>query len=203
MPRPTLYVAVKADYDEYQRDLARMRGIAREQGKGISDTLNNAISPKQAIKGLTELSTSIKQAAVASRAVKTQGVISGLDEIARKAGVSTQKMDSLSQAMLKTARENALEKAFANIQKQAGLSTVQLAKLRYQLGDTSGAFKELASGVASAKVSIAAAAASVGIMGKAALDATLELDRLKKAYTSIMGSDVTAETHLDYIYGVT
>lgn len=40
-------------------------------------------------------------------------------------------------------------------------------------------------------------------MGKAALDATLELDRLKKAYTSIMGSDVTAETHLDYIYGVT
>ena len=203
MPRPTLYVAVKADYDEYQRDLARMRGIAREQGKGISDTLNNAISPKQAIKGLTELSTSIKQAAVASRAFNTKGVISGLDEIARKAGVSTQKMDSLSQAMLKTARENALEKAFANIQKQAGLSTVQLAKLRYQLGDTSGAFKELASGVASAKVSIAAAAASVGIMGKAALDATLELDRLKKAYTSIMGSDVTAETHLDYIYGVT
>ena len=203
MGRPTLYVVARADYDEYQKDITRIKALTKAAGKDVSDALNNAISPKQVNNGLLSLATSLKQVSRASREFNPKGVVSGLEEIAQRSGVSIKTMDSLSQAMLKTARDNSLERAFANIQKQAGLSNLEMAKLRMQFGDTAGAFKAFGAAVAPVAATIAAATASFGFMGKAALDATLEMDRLKKAYTSIMGSDKASTTQLDYIYGVT
>ena len=36
MGKPSLYVVVRASYKEYEADLARVRGIAREQGEAIA-----------------------------------------------------------------------------------------------------------------------------------------------------------------------
>lgn len=203
MGRPTLYVVARADYDEYQKDITRIKALTKAAGKDVSDALNNAISPKKVNNGLLSLATSLKQVSHASREFNPKGVVSGLEEIAQRSGVSIKTMDSLSQAMLKTARDNSLKRAFANIQKQAGLSNLEMAKLRMQFGDTAGAFKSFGAAVAPVAATIAAATASFGLMGKAALDATLEMDRLKKAYTSIMGSDKASTAQLDYIHGVT
>ena len=105
--------------------------------------------------------------------------------------------------MLKTARDNSLERAFANIQKQTGMSTLGMAKFRYELGDTSGALSTLASGAKANAVGILAFGAAAAMAGKQVLDATLQMDRLNKAYGSITGSSAAAQSQLDYIYDVT
>ena len=200
MGRPTLYVVARADYDEYQKDITRIKALTKAAGKDVSDALNNAISPKQVNNGLLSLATSLKQVSRASREFNPKGVVSGLEEIAQRSGVSIKTMDSLSQAMLKTARDNSLERAFANIQKQTGMSTLGMAKFRYELGDTSGALSTLWSGAKSAAIPILGVGAAALYAGKACLDATVQMDRLNKSYQSIEGSAGLAQEKLDFVY---
>ena len=154
MGKPSLYVVVRASYKEYEADLARVRGIAREQGEAISNALNNSISPKQAIKGFESLSVSLQKAIGAANAFNVKPQIKGLDELAKIAGVSAERMDYFTQAMVKTARENSLERSLQNLQKQTGMSQLAMAKFRYELGDFSGALRTVGSIAMSAAIPI-------------------------------------------------
>ena len=87
--------------------------------------------------------------------------------------------------------------------KNAGLSTLQLAKLRVELGDTSGALSTLATGVKAHAVGMLAFGAAAAMAGKQVLDASLQMDRLNKAYATITGSSSAAQNQLDYLYDVT
>lgn len=93
--------------------------------------------------------------------------------------------------------------AFNSIASQANLSTLELAKLRMEAEGLSGGFDALKRGAGDAKLAIAGVSAAALAAGKVCLDATLQVDRLSKAYTSVMGSEQAAGDQLAYIYDVT
>lgn len=191
-----IYVAVRGDYTQFQKDLARVRGIARENGLAISNALNNAITPTQAISGLTKLSSAIKRVRTQSTS-SFRPAISGLDELAQKAGTSASQMEKLSQAMLRTAQQNQLAKAYADIQKQTGYGNLQMAKFKASIGDVSGALKSMGAAFGAAKLAIGGAAAGLIAFQKAAIESQMELEKLQTSYQTIFGEGGGAQ--LDFV----
>lgn len=191
-----IYVAVRGDYTQFQKDLARVRGIARENGLAISNALNNAITPNQAISGLTKLSSAIKRVRTQSTS-SFRPAISGLEELAQKAGTSATQMEKLSQAMLRTAQQNQLAKAYADIQKQTGYSNLQMAKFKASIGDVSGAMKSMGAAFGAAKLAIGGAAAGLLTFQKAAIESQMELEKLQTSYQTIFGEGGGAQ--LDFV----
>lgn len=191
-----IYVAVRGDYTQFQKDLARVRGIARENGLAISNALNNAITPTQAISGLTKLSSAIKRVRTQSTS-SFRPAISGLEELAQKAGTSASQMEKLSQAMLRTAQQNQLAKAYADIQKQTGYGNLQMAKFKASIGDVSGALKSMGAAFGAAKLAIGGAAAGLIAFQKAAIESQMELEKLQTSYQTIFGEGGGAQ--LDFV----
>lgn len=191
-----IYVAVRGDYTKFQEDLARVRGIARENGLAISNALNNSITPTQAISGLTKLSSAIKRVRTQSTS-SFRPAISGLDELAQKAGTSASQMEKLSQAMLRTAQQNQLAKAYADIQKQTGYGNLQMAKFKASIGDVSGALKSMGAAFGAAKLAIGGAAAGLLAFQKAAIESQMELEKLQTSYQTIFGEGGGAQ--LDFV----
>ena len=157
----TVGIEVRADgTQEAARDLAVVEASIRKVGKGLGE------------------------AAQYIGSAKLEKPIAGLDELAAKCKVSSRHMQNLARMM----REVERERAFRQLAQDANLSTLQLARLRAEMGDMRGALATLGNKFSSAKVAILAWAAAVAFGGKACLDAALQMDRLDKSYTSIYGS---------------
>ena len=172
----TVGIEVRADgTQEAARDLAVVEASIRKVGKGLGE------------------------AAQYIGSAKLEKPIAGLDELAAKCNISSRHMQNLARMM----REVERERAFRQLAQDANLSTLQLARLRAEMGDMRGALATLGNGFSSAKVAILAWAAAIAFVGKACFDAALEMDRLQKSYRTVMGSDIGATTQLDYIYGLT
>lgn len=187
---PGIYIAIRGDYSAFETDLNAAKKLAKAQGDAIAKSIN---------KITRELKTA--QAALSAGAFK--GQVSGLEEIAKAAGVSSKQLEGLTNSMLKSQAAATANRAFEYLQKNAGLSTLQLAKLRVELGDTSGALSTLATGVKAHAVGMLAFGAAAAMAGKQVLDASLQMDRLNKAYATITGSSSAAQNQLDYLYDVT
>ena len=71
------------------------------------------------------------------------------------------------QNLARMMREVERERAFRQLAQDANLSTLQLARLRAEMGDMRGALATLGNGFSSAKVAILAWAAAVAFGGKA------------------------------------
>ena len=171
----TVGIEVRADgTQEAARDLAVVDASIRKVGKGLGE------------------------AAQYIGSAKLEKPIAGLDELAAKCNVSSRHMQNLARMM----REVERERAFRQLAQDANLSTLQLARLRAEMGDMRGALATLGNGFSSAKVAILAWAAAVAFGGKACLDAALQMDRLDKSYTSIYGSASAAQQQLSYLYDV-
>ena len=200
---PGIYIAIRGDYSAFETDLNAAKKLAKAQGDAIAKSINNAVSAVDLTGGINKLTRELKtaQAALSSGAFKAQ--VSGLDEIAKAAGVSSKQLEGLTNSMLKSQAAATANRAFEYLQKNAGLSTLELAKLRVQLGDTSGALSTLATGVKAHAVGMLAFGAAAAMTGKQVLDASLQMDRLNKAYATITGSSSAAQNQLDYMYDVT
>lgn len=197
--RPTLYVAVRADYSQYQKDLAEIRATAKKEGQNIAVALDGAITPNKAQKNLLTITNSLRVLGQQGGKVNLDHVTDGLAQLAKQAGVSTAKMEALTQSMAENARAQAMQKALSDLQKQTGMSTLELAKLQASLGDVSGAFGTLARGAKGAAVAAAAFAVGLGEVTRMSLEAQLELDRLRVSYSSVFG-DAGAQEQLQVIY---
>ena len=200
---PGIYIAIRGDYSAFETDLNRAKLVAKEQGEAIAKSIGNAVSKADLTGGINKLTRELKtaQTALSSGAFKAQ--VSGLDEIAKAAGVSSKQLEGLTNSMLKSQAAATANRAFEYLQKNAGLSTLQLAKLRVELGDMSGALSTLATGVKAHAVGMLAFGAAAAMTGKQVLDASLQMDRLNKAYATITGSSSAAQNQLDYMYDVT
>ena len=197
--RPTLYVAVRADYSQYQKDLAQVRAVAKQEGQNIAAALDGAISPGKAQRGLVSITNALRTLGQQGAKVNLDHVKDGLAQLAKQAGVSTARMEALTQRMAENARAQAMQKALADLQKQTGMSTLELAKLQASLGDVSGAFGTLVSGAKGAAVAAAAFAVGLGEVTRMSLEAQLELDRLRVSYSSVFGES-GAQEQLQVIY---
>ena len=195
----TLYIEIRGDYSQFQKDLARVRGIARQNGEAISNSLNNAISPDKAVKGVSKLTQALRQAQAAATSKGMQPAINGLEELAKAAGMSAKEMRTLQQAMIATARKNSMSQALADIQRQTGYTNMQMAALRISIGDVGGGFMAMAKSAASAVKYVAAIGAGLLAAGKTITDTKLQFDRIDKAFTAITGSSERARQELDFI----
>lgn len=196
---PGIYIAIRGDYSAFETDLNHARQVAKEQGEAIAKSIGNAVSAADITGGINKLTRELKtaQAALSAGAFKAQ--VSGLDEIAKAAGVSSKQLEGLTNSMLKSQAAATANRAFEYLQKNAGLSTLQLAKLRAGLGDTGGALSTLMSGARAAAVPVLAVGAAFGVAAKASFDATLKLDSTTAAFESITGSAKAAQEQLLFI----
>ena len=200
---PGIYIAIRGDYSAFETDLNAAKKLAKVQGDAIAKSINNAVSAVDLTGGINKITRELKTAQAALSAGAFKGQVSGLEEIAKAAGVSSKQLEGLTNSMLKSQAAATANRAFEYLQKNAGLSTLELAKLRVQLGDTSGALSTLATGVKAHAVGMLAFGAAAAMAGKQVLDASLQMDRLNKAYATITGSSSAAQNQLDYLYDVT
>ena len=199
---PGIYIAIRGDYSTFTTDLNHAKKMAQAQGDAIAKSIGNAVSKADLTGGINKLTRELKTAQAALSAGAFKGQVSGLEEIAKAAGVSSKQLEGLTNSMLKSQAAATANRAFEYLQKNAGLSTLELAKLRVQLGDTSGAMSTLWSGAKAAAVPVMAIGAAAIYAGKACFDASLQMDRLVKSYTTIEGSTSGAVSQLDYIYEI-
>lgn len=199
---PGIYIAIRGDYSAFETDLNHAKKMAQAQGDAIAKSIGNAVSKADLTGGINKLTRELKTAQAALSAGAFKGQVSGLEEIAKAAGVSSKQLEGLTNSMLKSQAAATANRAFEYLQKNAGLSTLELAKLRVQLGDTSGAMSTLWSGAKAAAVPVMAIGAAAIYAGKACFDASLQMDRLVKSYTTIEGSTSGAVSQLDYIYEI-
>ncbi|MFQ8888365.1 MAG: tape measure protein, partial [Bilophila wadsworthia] len=143
---PGIYIAIRGDYSAFETDLNRAKKMAQAQGDAIAKSIGNAVSKADLTGGINKLTRELKTAQAALSAGAFKGQVSGLEEIAKAAGVSSKQLEGLTNSMLKSQAAATANRAFEYLQKNAGLSTLELAKLRVQLGDTSGAMSTLWSG---------------------------------------------------------
>ena len=199
---PGIYIAIRGDYSAFETDLNHAKKMAQAQGDAIAKSIGNAVSKADLTGGINKLTRELKTAQAALSAGAFKGQVSGLEEIAKAAGVSSKQLEGLTNSMLKSQAAATANRAFEYLQKNAGLSTLELAKLRVQLGDTSGAMSTLWSSAKAAAVPVMAIGAAAIYAGKACFDASLQMDRLVKSYTTIEGSTSGAVSQLDYIYEI-
>ena len=199
---PGIYIAIRGDYSAFETDLNRAKKMAQAQGDAIAKSIGNAVSKADLTGGINKLTRELKTAQAALSVGAFKGQVSGLEEIAKAAGVSSKQLEGLTNSMLKSQAAATANRAFEYLQKNAGLSTLELAKLRVQLGDTSGAMSTLWRGAKAAAVPVMAIGAAAIYAGKACFDASLQMDRLVKSYTTIEGSTSGAVSQLDYIYEI-
>ena len=200
---PGIYIAIRGDYSAFNTDMLKVKQLAKAQAEDIAKSINNAVSAADLSSGIYKITRELKTAQAALPAGAFKGQVSGLEEIAKAAGVSSKQLEGLTNSMLKSQAAATANRAFEYLQKNAGLSTLELAKLRVQLGDTSGALSTLATGVKAHAVGMLAFGAAAAMAGKQVLDASLQMDRLNKAYATITGSSSAAQNQLDYLYDVT
>ena len=200
---PGIYIAIRGDYSAFNTDMLKVKQLAKAQAEDIAKSINNAVSAADLSSGIYKITRELKTAQAALPAGAFKGQVSGLEEIAKAAGVSSKQLEGLTNSMLKSQAAATANRAFEYLQKNAGLSTLELAKLRVQLGDTSGALSTLATGVKAHAVGMLAFGAAAAMAGKQVLDASLQMDRLNKAYATITGSSSAAQNQLDYMYDVT
>ena len=200
---PGIYIAIRGDYSAFNTDMLKVKQLAKAQAEDIAKSINNAVSAADLSSGIYKITRELKTAQAALSAGAFKGQVSGLEEIAKAAGVSSKQLEGLTNSMLKSQAAATANRAFEYLQKNAGLSTLELAKLRVQLGDTSGALSTLATGVKAHAVGMLAFGAAAAMAGKQVLDASLQMDRLNKAYATITGSSSAAQNQLDYMYDVT
>ena len=148
-------------------------------------------SAKKAAEGLGSVS---KFASTA----KFDKVVSDLGAMGVKLNTNSLHAQKLARAMQQVERE----RAFQQLAADANLFTLQLSRLRAEMGDMRGALATLSNGLGLSKAAMLAFAAAVAFGGRACLQAALQADRLSKAYTTITGSSSAAQQQLSYLYDV-
>ena len=120
---PGIYIAIRGDVSAFETDLNHARQIAKAQGEAIAQSIGNVVSKADLSGGINKLTRELKtaQAALSAGAFKAQ--VTGLDESAKAAGVSSKHLEGLTNSMLKSQAAATANRAFEYLQKNAGLST--------------------------------------------------------------------------------
>lgn len=117
-----------------------------------------------------------------------------VSELAEYANLSEASVRRLAEGMRRVERE----KAFRQLADDAGLSHMQLGRLRGAMGDIEGAVGSVLAGLRAFAVGAAIFAAGILLVGKASLDAQIELQRLGQSYSAVFGRGANAQLEAVY-----
>lgn len=131
-----IYVPIRGDYDQLQRDMTKARQIVSEQAKGMSNALNNALSPAQVQNGINRLVGNLGTLSRASQvtAKDFNHISADLGDLRKNLNVTDAQFASLQKRLLNTSAERAQERALRSIARAAKLTESEIRSLGIQMG---------------------------------------------------------------------
>lgn len=136
MQLPGIYVEIKGDYSQLEKNLKAAKALVTQQATGISDALNNALSPTQVKNNIDRLvanfGTLNRASSVSSQAFSKIGV--DLGELRKITGLTDQKFGELQARLLQTQAANAQENALKRIATACNLTEKEVQQLGKQFG---------------------------------------------------------------------
>ena len=141
-----IVIPIEGDLDAFKVDMERAKGLAREYGRGISDSLNNVFNDRQAKSYTSSMIYNLDRlrrgSALTGKELDNLSI--DLKKVKHVTGLSDKAFQALSRRMLNNKAEKAKENALKALQRQAGLSRMEMARLQLQMRQTSGAIKTMA-----------------------------------------------------------
>lgn len=131
-----IYVEIRGDATQLKKELASARQAVTQQAHGMSDALNNALSPQQLKNSINGLVKNLNQLSQASKVTGKDFAAIGADlgGLQRLTGLSAAEFGKLQSKMMQTQAAKAQEQAIRNIAKAAGLSADEVQRLGRQMG---------------------------------------------------------------------
>lgn len=136
----SLYVNIRGDYTQFQKDMNELRGIARKSAVAVSEAFEHAFSPKLFKSGLQQVGLAIKSLNASASKMGTvfEPTIARLNDLAKACSVSEKHMQSLVNRMAEAAHQRQLENSLRTLQRQLNLTNSELAKMQREAGDVAG-----------------------------------------------------------------
>ena len=132
---PGIYVPIRGDYKQLQQDMGKARQIVTEKAHGISNALNNALSPDHVKKNLNAIVSNLSGLSRASQDIRSDFSKIGADlgDLRKMTGLTDAEFAKLQSRMLRTQAEKAQEKALRDIAKAANLTEREIRTLGLQM----------------------------------------------------------------------
>lgn len=126
-----IYVEIRGDATQLKKELASARQAVTQQAHGMSDALNNALSPQQLKNSISGLVKNLNQLSQASKVTGKDFAAIGADlgGLQRLTGLSAAEFGKLQSKMMQTQAAEAQERALRGIAKAAGLTNAEIQKL--------------------------------------------------------------------------
>lgn len=188
-------IVIRGDYTSFQSDMAKVRAIARRDGKAISDAMNNSISMSAGATQISRLAGNLSIAARSAQGLKTNtdAAIPSIERIAKAAGITGTNFTKMAQQSMKVTVSRNLEDSMRSIQRTTGASAWEMAKLRSSIGDNIGALRTMGQAAADSfrKVANLRNAVMVGVAGYAlheSAQTAMQFDTYQRSFNAISGS---------------
>lgn len=142
---PGVYVQIRGDYTQLEKDAKAARQMVSAQAKGMSDALGNALSPASVNTGVKNLVSSLGTLERNSVGVGTtfKNISVDLGEFTKNTGLSEKEFSKLQQRMLETRASNAQELSLKKVARSTNLNTAEVKKLGKQYGLSNSQIKKV------------------------------------------------------------
>ncbi|MBI9110300.1 phage tail tape measure protein [Maridesulfovibrio ferrireducens] len=141
---PGIYVEVKGDYSALDEDMRKARAIVRNASSDMSNSMNNALAPKQVESSVNTLIRNLGHVQRTAKLTGSEFDNLGLDlgELQKHTGLSEKAFAKLQGRMLQQKATQQADRALKSIARSANLSANETALLRLKMGDASGAMRD-------------------------------------------------------------
>lgn len=207
-----IYIEIGGDAKPLYQVLEGVKTHSNQIAGGIAKEFNGAMSSVDASRTMNSVTRSFAQlkAGLQGASANVAQFEKSFQDVGKQMGLAQRQAQTFGQTMaaaFKKQHESDVTSALRAIQRQAGLTNVEMEKLARNMG--AGAYFKpsgMQSSVASmGKFAVSAAAAYVSVSSvvgavNALKDSMLEMSRLQTSYKTIFGSEYGASQQLDYIY---
>jgi len=133
---PGIYVEIKGDYSELEKNIKAAKKIVSSQATEISDSLNNALSPAKVRSSINSLVTQFGTLDRASKISKDtfSKVNAELGEFGKMTGLTKKQLASFQSRLLETQAAKAQENALKRLKSQLNLTTREVSDLGKKFG---------------------------------------------------------------------
>ena len=216
-----IYVEVRADKTQFQKDLTAIRGEAKKASTDIGKALDDGITGNRAKNGIANISTGLlqlsKSASVTDSSFKTtaSSISKGLSDVASQVGMTSKEFASLNEKMLRNQAYQQAQTALKGIASAAGLSAKETKNMAQQMGYSATQATEMANKIHKVRdagnatmtmFSKFATAAAVAFathelinFAKQIKDVGVAFDSLNRSYEAIMGSQRLADAEMQFV----
>ena len=213
MKIPGVYVEISGDSTQLAKDMRAAKQIVTDSAKGMSNALNNALSPGQVSGGTKKL---IENLGTLSRASKVTGDTFGklgvdLKDLQRVTGVTEAQFGKLQSKLLQTQAAKSQENALKSLARAAGLSNSEISQMGHQFGLSSAQISKVSAEVNKTGQSFSVmggmirgalayfSASTVLEFGKSIFDTGVRVDSLQRSFVAITGSTESMISEFEFL----